>query len=81
MAYTDGRYRKEAGDTAVDCELGEVSRPGRAEAYWTRMDRYLTARVCIERADVLMLLCCFVAGLTDSTVFNGKVSEYGQTYR
>ena len=73
MTYTVSQYPKEAGDTAVDCELGDVSQPRRDGAFRIRMNRHLAVHVCTERADVLMLLCCFVAGLTDSTVFKGKV--------
>lgn len=70
MAPTLSRHSKDAGEAAVDCELGGVTRTRRIDELWERWDRHMGAQVDTGRADVLMILCALVAGLIDSTVFN-----------
>ncbi|KAL9117243.1 MAG: hypothetical protein Q9187_006223, partial [Circinaria calcarea] len=70
MARTVSRHSKDAEGAVVDCELGGVARKRRTDELWERWDRHMAAQVCRGRADVLMILCCLVAGLTDSTVYN-----------
>lgn len=38
-----------------------------------RVRRHLTTEISTRRADVVLLVCCVVSGLVDSTIYNGMV--------
>ena len=37
----------------------------------TRMRRYFQVDISTNNADVLMVVCCLISGLVDSTIYNG----------
>lgn len=41
----------------------------------TRLKDYFWAEVTTRHADILLLLCCLISGLVDSTVYNGMITE------
>lgn len=40
----------------------------------TWMRRYFQIDISTQNADVLMLTCCLISGLMDSTIYNGTIS-------
>lgn len=45
--------------------------PAEDMALMKRLQSHLSAEVSKESAHYLLLICCFVTGLTDATLFNG----------
>ena len=41
------------------------------ETLGTQLKLYSAAEVSADHADILLLLCCIISGLVDSTVYNG----------
>ena len=60
-----------------DAEMGEPPRledqkptPRKRPGFITRLQAHLNEDVSTSHADILMLTCCLVSGLVDSTIYN-----------
>lgn len=63
----------ESTPTRVDMETQTESRP----PLLLQLRRHFNSEVSTNHADVLMLACCLISGLTDSTLYNGKFANLG----
>lgn len=59
-------------EKGVDNSTGRMSSEGVQEqpGKTQRLRLYLTAEVTTDHTDILMLSCCFISGLVDSTIYN-----------
>ena len=58
----------ESSPTRVDVETQTEVRPPLP----LQLKKHFNSQISTNHADVLLLACCLVSGLTDSTLYNGK---------
>lgn len=57
---------QEDGDMAILQKLGTKA----------RLRRHFSAEINKNHTDILMLVCCLISGLVDSTIYNGRFKRY-----
>ncbi|KAL8669330.1 MAG: hypothetical protein Q9168_006076 [Polycauliona sp. 1 TL-2023] len=58
------------GPSAGGTPLGKPDSSQPPRTFFHRSQTYYSAEVSTEHADVLLLWCCFISGLVDSTIYN-----------